>query len=1000
MKSLTNEQKLNKNYINNQKIKKKIIDTQENNNYKDFSINNQKYSKKEEIPYEYNNYQKLYINKKNIFNNIKTDVVELENKYNKINDSFFDKQNDRDSLTLQIAGTESIKEIKYKKHKKKLVNNFISSPTKTKTPEKKIKDIKKNVKTRKYRQKKEKENKNVINNNIIIDRNYNQELNNYNNNNKNTATFNEDNKKKYNEFTFHKDENINNNNDNIENNNKTIDYNYDENRNGGKVDLFETQEKNALKDINNNDYNYNNLSTDIEHKGKILKLLKINKININKKRKKFLNISKSQDQLKLPKANKIYKANIKENKKEIKNIDDFSKTSNNFNNKGKLDKRLLKEIIYDNGKPIVFEKKISKESINNYEEEYSSIFLNHSFDAPITYKKKIIKRFKNMPFINKKKENKTISPLYPDDNRTDYNYINYTTKKSHDNIFHESIKLKLDYIRNNSSLTSMNKKLIFTDGNKNIISNYYNNNFYNTPIKNYVEQSSFYIGDSKRSRSLNNSIKKILYKGRNRNYNLTNKKDNCINISLNNSSVNFNEDSFFTNNNTIYSKYEINPNITYEYRSPKMNSKQNRFKNKHISINIEEFMILGEKLFDIIISLINNKKMTNQCFEFLNYFFNSTLPRQISNLFLNSELRNAVHSMNYILMSILISYDYSFDLILIDRCFSLLKETLELINNNYLILGKYIIKKVSKKNKENKWIFKLNNMLIKNKHYSNVNDINNNYINNNISSKEKIVYNTNIIIKNLNIFLEHFKSNSNESLLIFFKKITKKTFDDINYYYKTFLLREENINGSFLASLYLKDNPNFNSVSKPYIKKINNKKYTLVLDLEETLLNFKLKLENKGEGILKLRPGLFDFLDEVQKFYEIILFTASSQDYAESLIDSIEEKKKYFNYKFFRQHNIIVENDFVKDISRIGRDLDKIIIVDNMPQNYRLHKKNGIYIKGFWGEDLCDRVLFYLKTILVKIAKDGGDLRDGLIKYHEEISQKVSSSIYKFNFER
>ena len=161
-----------------------------------------------------------------------------------------------------------------------------------------------------------------------------------------------------------------------------------------------------------------------------------------------------------------------------------------------------------------------------------------------------------------------------------------------------------------------------------------------------------------------------------------------------------------------------------------------------------------------------------------------------------------------------------------------------------------------------------------------------------------------------------------------------------------------------------------------------------------------MKLENKGEGILKLRPGLFDFLDEVQKFYEIILFTASSQDYAESLIDSIEEKKKYFNYKFFRQHNIIVENDFVKDISRIGRDLDKIIIVDNMPQNYRLHKKNGIYIKGFWGEDLCDRVLFYLKTILVKIAKDGGDLRDGLIKYHEEISQKVSSSIYKFNFER
>jgi Dullard-like phosphatase family protein len=410
-------------------------------------------------------------------------------------------------------------------------------------------------------------------------------------------------------------------------------------------------------------------------------------------------------------------------------------------------------------------------------------------------------------------------------------------------------------------------------------------------------------------------------------------------------------------------------------------------------------MILGEKLFDIIKYLVNNKKMTNQCYEFLNYFFNSTLSIQINKLFLNSELNNAFHSINYTLMSILVCYDYSFDRALIDKCFSLINETLELINNNYIILGKYIMKKVSKKHKDNKWIYKLNNMLSKNNNYPKINEINNNYILNNVSSTNKIIYNTNIIIKNLKIFLEHYKSNSNESLLILFKKITQKTLDDIKYYYKTFLLREENINGSFLASLYLKDNPNFHSAPKPYIQKINKKNYTLVLDLEETLLNFRLKSENKGEGILKFRPGLFDFLDEVQKFYEIILFTASSQDYAESLIDSIEEKKKYFEYKFFRQHNIILDNDFVKDLSRIGRDLDKIIIVDNMQQNYRLQKKNGIYIKGFWGEDICDKVLFYLKNILIRIANDGGDLRDGLVKYHEEIAEKISSCIYKFNFE-
>ena len=137
----------------------------------------------------------------------------------------------------------------------------------------------------------------------------------------------------------------------------------------------------------------------------------------------------------------------------------------------------------------------------------------------------------------------------------------------------------------------------------------------------------------------------------------------------------------------------------------------------------------------------------------------------------------------------------------------------------------------------------------------------------------------------------------------------------------------------------------------------------------------------------------------MNKFYEIIVFTASCEDYADSLIDSIEENKKYFEYKFYRQHNIVIENDFVKDLSRIGRDLDKMIIVDNMPQNYRLQKRNGINIKGFWGEDLFDRKLYNLKNILINIAKDGGDLRDGIEKYHEDIAEKVTSNIFKYNYE-
>ena len=91
-------------------------------------------------------------------------------------------------------------------------------------------------------------------------------------------------------------------------------------------------------------------------------------------------------------------------------------------------------------------------------------------------------------------------------------------------------------------------------------------------------------------------------------------------------------------------------------------------------------------------------------------------------------------------------------------------------------------------------------------------------------------------------------------------------------------------------------------------------------------------------------------------------------------------------------------NDFIKDLTRVGRPLDKIIIVDNMPQNFRLQKENGINIKAFWGEDVNDNALEELGKILVNIARDGGDVRIGLEKYRDEIVKKVTSNISRNNY--
>ena len=62
------------------------------------------------------------------------------------------------------------------------------------------------------------------------------------------------------------------------------------------------------------------------------------------------------------------------------------------------------------------------------------------------------------------------------------------------------------------------------------------------------------------------------------------------------------------------------------------------------------------------------------------------------------------------------------------------------------------------------------------------------------------------------------------------------------------------------------------------------------------------------------------------------------------MVEAIEEKKIYFEHRLYIQHTIIIDNDFVKNLTRIGRALDKIVIVDNMPKNFRLQKENGINI--------------------------------------------------------
>jgi len=40
----------------------------------------------------------------------------------------------------------------------------------------------------------------------------------------------------------------------------------------------------------------------------------------------------------------------------------------------------------------------------------------------------------------------------------------------------------------------------------------------------------------------------------------------------------------------------------------------------------------------------------------------------------------------------------------------------------------------------------------------------------------------------------------------------------------------------------------------------------------------------------------------------------------------------------FRQHAVRVKNGFVKDLNRLGRDLSKVVIIDDLAKNFKLQK--------------------------------------------------------------
>jgi CTD nuclear envelope phosphatase 1 len=95
------------------------------------------------------------------------------------------------------------------------------------------------------------------------------------------------------------------------------------------------------------------------------------------------------------------------------------------------------------------------------------------------------------------------------------------------------------------------------------------------------------------------------------------------------------------------------------------------------------------------------------------------------------------------------------------------------------------------------------------------------------------------------------------------------------------------------------------------------------------------------------RPYCDEFLRRVCKWFNLVIFTASVQEYADPVIDWLETERKFFSARYYRQHCTYRQGAYIKDLSSVDPDLSNVMILDNSPLSYLFHEGNRSWLFVF-----------------------------------------------------
>eukprot|EP00668_Euglena_longa_P010183 GGOE01012355.1.p1 GENE.GGOE01012355.1~~GGOE01012355.1.p1 ORF type:complete len:234 (+),score=28.89 GGOE01012355.1:1774-2475(+) len=189
-------------------------------------------------------------------------------------------------------------------------------------------------------------------------------------------------------------------------------------------------------------------------------------------------------------------------------------------------------------------------------------------------------------------------------------------------------------------------------------------------------------------------------------------------------------------------------------------------------------------------------------------------------------------------------------------------------------------------------------------------------------------------------------------------------------------------------------------------------KYTIVLDMDETLLHtaetpptagrhgFRIVLGDDYEAFTMLRPHATDLIESLAGQAELVLWTAGETKYAQAAMKHADPKQ-LINHSIYRNDAWFSFYDYKKDLGRLGRPLDRTVIVDNTDTLCRANKRNAIVIDDFFG-DPRDNLLAQLIPILSGLVNSkltvpdylAGCCKDGQLIQWQGFYRLIAGSLF------